>query len=132
MKILVCGGRDYKERTTVYLTLYNLCNEFGLWTEEDEYGNRLPHDIHIIAGAARGADSIAIDWAVVNWTYFTEYPADWDTHGKAAGPIRNQQMLDEGKPDMVVAFPGGRGTEDMVRRAKKAGIPVREISNGNS
>lgn len=47
------------------------------------------------------------------------------TNGKAAGPIRNQRMLDEGKPDLVVAFPGGRGTADMVRRAKAAGVPVR-------
>jgi hypothetical protein len=48
--------------------------------------------------------------------------------GKAAGPIRNQRMIDEGKPDLVIAFPGGRGTADMVSRAKKAGIPVQEIT----
>lgn len=127
MKVLVCGGRDYKDYNTVARTLYDLCDEFGLWTEEDEYGNKLPKDIHIIAGAARGTDTLAIDWAVVHWTRFTEYPADWETHGKAAGPIRNQQMLDEGKPDLVLAFPGGRGTADMIRRAKKAGVTVREI-----
>ena len=50
-----------------------------------------------------------------------EMPADWTKHGKAAGPIRNQKMLDE-CPDLVVAFPGGKGTADMVRRAMKAGI----------
>ena len=47
---------------------------------------------------------------------------DWKKYGKKAGPLRNQQMLEEGKPDLVVAFPGGNGTADMVRRAKKANI----------
>ena len=46
---------------------------------------------------------------------------------KSAGHIRNQVMLDKGKPDVVVAFPGGRGTADMVRRAEGAGIEVRRI-----
>lgn len=81
----------------------------------------------IISGMAKGADSLAIDWAVVNWLRWEEYPADWETHGKAAGLIRNQQMLDEGKPDLVVAFPGGRGTADMIRRAEKAGVEVIKI-----
>lgn len=56
------------------------------------------------------------------------YPADWEKHGKAAGPIRNQQMLTEGKPDIVVAFSdnlsNSKGTADMCRRAHKAGLPV--------
>ena len=55
------------------------------------------------------------------------YPADWDTHGRGAGPIRNKQMLEEGKPDLVIAFPGGKGTANMIGQAKEAGIPVREI-----
>lgn len=54
------------------------------------------------------------------------FPADWRKYGKSAGPLRNQQMIDEGKPDLVVAFPGGTGTADMVRRAKAAGIRVIE------
>lgn len=44
---------------------------------------------------------------------------------RAAGPIRDQEMLDKGKPDLVVAFLGNRGTADMVRRAREAGVPVR-------
>jgi predicted polyphosphate/ATP-dependent NAD kinase len=46
------------------------------------------------------------------------------TQGKAAGIIRNQRMLDEGKPDLVIAFQGGDGTADMVRRANKSKIPT--------
>lgn len=84
----------------------------------------------LIHGAARGADEIAgqiaEDYGDVTTVAF---PADWDKHGKAAGPIRNQQMLDAGEPTVVVAFVDkqlalSRGTNDMVARAVKAGIPT--------
>ena len=127
MKVLVCGGRDFTDWGSVCITLYNICDEFKLWTEPDNYGNKLPEGITIISGAARGADSLAIDWAVVNWAPFKEYKADWTKHGRLAGPIRNQRMLDEEKPDLVIAFPGGYGTADMVTRAKAQGFQVREI-----
>jgi hypothetical protein len=150
MKILVCGGRTFGERSPNYRTmtpaqqedddnrvrrqrglvkrtLYGICDEHGLWNEPDQLGNTTPRDVTIIHGKAKGADSIADEWAAVNWLSVEEYEADWATHGKAAGPIRNQQMLDEGKPDMVVAFSGRTGTADMVRRARKAGISVVEV-----
>jgi hypothetical protein len=56
---------------------------------------------------------------------------EWDELGKKAGPLRNQRMLDEGKPDLVVAFPGGGGTKDMVRRAVKAGVSVHEVNRAD-
>ena len=86
-----------------------------------------PPSTVIIHGAAKGADSLASEWAALNEVKEEVFPADWKTHGRAAGPIRNQQMLDEGKPDLVIAFPGGRGTADMVKRARKAGIEVMEV-----
>ena len=58
-----------------------------------------------------------------------EYPAPWKRFGPSAGGIRNQQMLDEGKPDLVVAFPGGKGTADMVRRAENAGVKVIKVGD---
>lgn len=70
----------------------------------------------------------ADEWAVVNWAQFEEYPADWKRYGMAAGPIRNRRMLKEGKPDIVIAFAGGRGTADMVRQAKAAGVPVVKVA----
>ena len=79
----------------------------------------------IISGCARGADTLGIEWAEARGIEVGRFPADWDTHGRAAGPIRNQRMLDEGKPDLVVAFPGGRGTADMVRRARARGRVAR-------
>lgn len=119
MRVLVCGGRDYSDKASVYAALDTLAGV----TEATPLG--VP--ITVIHGGARGADSLADGWSADNWNQTIRFPADWNTHGKAAGPIRNQQMLDEGKPDLVVAFPGGAGTADMVRRARKAGVEVREI-----
>lgn len=78
----------------------------------------------LVHGAATGADSLAAEW----WGDIQErpteaHPADWDRHGKAAGPIRNQEMVDSGL-DLCIAFPGGRGTADMIRRCEAAGVPV--------
>lgn len=82
----------------------------------------------IIHGGARGADEGANDWAGSEHVPARAFHADWRKHGNAAGPIRNQRMIDEGKPDIVIAFPGGRGTADMVRLAEAAGIPVIHVS----
>jgi len=114
MRVLVCGGRDYADRERVFKELDGIHAETLIDT--------------LIEGGASGADDIAAAWTVENEDVELQtFHADWNKHGKAAGPIRNQQMIDEGKPDLVLAFPGGRGTADMVRRAKKAGVPVREI-----
>ena len=92
-------------------------------------------EIRIIHGGARGADSLAAEWARRRGVEFDEYRADWDKHGKRAGFIRNRQMLDEGKPDMVVAFPVGesRGTRGMMKIAGEAGVTVYEpLARGRS
>lgn len=114
MRVLVCGGRDFKDADLLKFAL-NIIKELeGI-------------DL-IIHGHARGADSMAAVWAVANGIDNLGYFADWKTHGKAAGPIRNQKMLDDGRPDLVIAFPGGPGTADMVRRARLSGVEVREIN----
>lgn len=112
MRVLVCGGRDYD-------------NELAMDNALDALF--LPRGSTIIHGGASGADTLAHSWAGINGCLVEIYWAQWNVHGKAAGPIRNQRMIDEGRPDLVVAFPGGRGTTDMVRRARVAGIEVREI-----
>lgn len=125
-RILICGGRDYADYHRLSDVLNSLCYN-RKWIMKNEIdGNWLPNVI-VISGKAKGADTLAIDWAVVNWCDFIEFPAQWKAYGKQAGPIRNQQMLDEGKPDIVIAFPGGNGTRDMVRRTRKAGVEVIEI-----
>lgn len=81
----------------------------------------------VIQGGANGADLLARRWSEYKGIECLTFHAKWSRHGPSAGPIRNQQMIDEGKPDLVVAFPGGRGTADMVRRARIAGIRVIEV-----
>jgi hypothetical protein len=111
MRVLVCGGRDYEDRAALFAVMDGLREEISA----------------VITGGAGGADRLAHIWACRNDAKPEKYMAEWDRYGRAAGPIRNQRMIDEGKPDLVVAFPGGRGTSDMVRRATAAGIPVRAI-----
>lgn len=123
MRVLVCGGRDYEDRAKIYATLDYLALQAGMIVE--------PPDpvVAIIHGCAAGADTLAEAWALSRGSIeVVRFKADWSKHGRAAGPIRNQQMLDEGKPDCVVAFPGGRGTADMVRRAREAGLPVLRVA----
>lgn len=85
--------------------------------------------VTVIHGGATGADSaaggIATGLGLVERCYF----ADWKKHGKKAGPLRNQEMIDDGKPDMVIAFwdAMSRGTLDMITRAKRAGLPVEVV-----
>lgn len=94
-----------------------------------EFDGRGIVDFTIIEGEARGADTLAKQWAEERYLPVEKYPANWDTHGKAAGPIRNKQMLTEGKPDLVIAFlaPNSRGTANMISQAEKAGVPVKVI-----
>lgn len=109
-RILVCGSR--------------------LWTDEAvirEFLVALPANTIIISGAAAGADRITAQICHDIGLVVNEYPADWKKHGRAAGPIRNKQMLDEGKPDRIMAFsvtPISIGTADMIAKAKRARLPV--------
>lgn len=109
-RVLVCGGRDYGDAARVFSVL-----------DEFHGGSRITA---VVTGAAPGADTLAERWARERRIPVERYPADWKAHGRAAGPIRNARMLDEARPDAVVAFPGGRGTADMVSRATKADVPV--------
>lgn len=113
MRVLVCGGRDYNNSRKVADILSAIHKETPI--------------THLIHGGARGADTCAAMWAS-NYTRIRviAHPADWAKHGKSAGPLRNRAMLLD-EPDLVVAFPGGAGTEDMVQRAYKAGVPIRRV-----
>lgn len=114
MKVLVCGGRDFSDRMLLFNRMDMLHREFGPFTE-------------IIEGDATGADKLAGQWAVARGVPNRKFPASWKHHGLAAGPIRNKVMLQYG-PDLVVSFPGGKGTAHMVGIAETAGVPVKRIS----
>jgi hypothetical protein len=110
MKVLVCGGRDYSD----YARLRSILNEL----------HEAKSITRVIHGAANGADMLAGVWASARNIACSTYPADWGRHGRAAGAIRNSQMLAASRPDLVVAFPGGRGTADMVAKARVARVRI--------
>lgn len=116
MRLLVCGGRHY-------------AGEAGFDREMNAMFARVGYPIVIITGCAGGADRLARQWANSHGVPLKVFKADWTAHGRAAGPKRNQRMLDEGQPDFVLAFPGGRGTADMVRRAvtRSPAIPTWKV-----
>jgi len=116
--VLVCGGRAYADRENLTAVLDRL--------REDCPTLRLMH------GGGFGADALAGAWAALRGVPCDVYPADW-SKGRRAGPMRNERMLARLRGEtapLVVAFPGGRGTEDMVRRARAAGITVVEVRGG--
>jgi hypothetical protein len=111
MRVIVTGGRDYSNYELVAQTL-------------DTY------EVHEVAeGGASGADRLAALWAHDRHATCRTYPAEWSKYGRWAGPRRNQIMLEDFLPQMVIAFPGGKGTADMIRRATEAGVPVIEIED---
>lgn len=118
-RVLVTGSRDWDDRDAVHAQLDRLHREHG--------------NVEVIEGGATGADTHAREWATAKGRPLKTYKADWKKHGRSAGPRRNQQMLDEAKPERVIAFSrdleSSRGTKDMVRRARKAGVPV-EVYGG--
>ena len=109
MRVLVCGGRQYNDHVKVYEVL-------------DDIHAKTPINI-VIQGAATGADALAADWAKRNEVNCLHVPAKWKAHGKAAGPKRNAEMLFY-EPNLVVAFPGGRGTDNMVEQAINKKVTV--------
>ena len=117
----MCGDRNWSDRAYLYDCL-------------DDLRDNCDTPLVIIHGCARGADTMAGDWAKANGLMVLEYPALWSQHGRAAGPIRNRQMLDEGKPELVLAFHENiresKGTRDMVRQASKAGVQFRVNAKG--
>lgn len=114
MKALVCGGREYGDRARLERVLNAAVDRLGV-TE-------------IIQGGAPGADHLAKQWAIARGIPQREFAADWDTLGRAAGPARNREMLDVGKPDVVLAFVDGAGpgTRNMIEQAKRSGVKVIE------
>lgn len=123
MRLLVCGGRDFVDVPK-------------LWRVLDELSTRLPPPgIRLViegasddvTGPHMGADYWAHQWALARLIPYARHHAEWKKLGKSAGPIRNRQMLTEGKPDMVLAFPGGRGTANMIEQAEGAGCVVQRV-----
>ncbi len=109
MRVLVCGGRDYKDEELVYKTLDAVLAKYG--------------DVLVILhGAAAGADEIAEKWAKYRHVEYIGVPAKWGDHRHAAGPIRNKRMRDKYKPDACIAFRGDKGTRGMIALMREIAI----------
>lgn len=103
---LICGGRNFADQEMFDSVMSQLLARFGCPRK-------------VVHGGASGADAMAHKWAENLALDIVEMKADW-SKGRGAGPVRNQRMLEDHAPAVVVAFPGGRGTADMVRRAHDA------------
>lgn len=118
MRALVCGGRDFADHMMMWRVLDDL-------HEQRRFSM-------LINGVARGADTIAAQWATYRKIPIYRFHAPWKTMGNAAGPIRNAKMLEKGKPELVIAFPGKHGTQDMMRKALAANVEVLKVrANGS-
>lgn len=114
MRVIVCGGRDYSDHERL--------------TRELERVWRKHPTATLVHGGASGADTLAGIWASRRGIAVEIHPARWDLHGRAAGPRRNAELAALPNVLGVVAFPGGRGTADMISRARSRGIPVHQIT----
>ena len=113
-RVIIAGGRDY----TDYDRVCRVCNY--------QLKNKLVNStVIVVCGMAAGADYLGAQWARSLGLKVEEFPADWKRLGRAAGPIRNQQMADVANG--LIAFPGGSGTADMIRRAEAKDLIVRVI-----
>jgi len=114
LRVIICGGRDFTDETAIANAIQSIHLERPIR--------------HVFHGNARGADTVAAQWIKRHYPAISVHacPADWKKNGRAAGPIRNENMMGH-KPDLVIAFPGGRGTADMVKRAKRDGVEVIEV-----
>lgn len=109
MRIIVTGGRDYKDQKKLEEVLDLLYPSF------------------VIEGGAAGADELARTWCLKNKVEGKTYRADWNKHGRSAGPIRNRQMIEENPDAIVIAFPGGKGTQSCIEIAKSFGRLVLRV-----
>jgi len=109
MRVLVCGGRDFNAMQYIFAVLDNLHNQHRI--------------VSIVHGCVTGTDKWASCWACINKIKEERFPANWQMYGKRAGPMRNLQMI-QTKPDLVVAFPGGTGMENLIKIATNHNIKV--------
>lgn len=116
-RVIIAGGRDFND----YALLKAKCDNI-LAAKASKCR------IIILSGAARGADSLGEQYAREHGYTIEQYPADWNTLGKAAGMIRNGQMANSA--DALIAFWDGQshGTRGMINLAKKKGLLVRVIN----
>ncbi len=113
-RLLICGGRAFTDEEAAFAFLDRLHAERTVSL--------------VIEGGARGGDAIGRAWAEARAIPVMTFEADWAELGRKAGPLRNLKMLQQGRPTLVAALPGGRGTAHMVTIAREAGVEVIQMS----
>ena len=108
MRVIIAGGRDYR-----------LTDQDRQWL--DELRSSMPIT-EVVCGMGKGADLDGRDWAITRDVPVRDFKADWARRGRGAGPVRNQAMADYA--DALIAFPGGKGTADMIRKASARGLTI--------
>lgn len=120
-RILISGSRDWDEWLIIGRTIKSAISLLQPYFEDYD-------EVTIVHGACpTGADELADQWAAENGVAVERHPADWDTHGRRAGYLRNQEMVDAGA-DIVLVFNknSSRGASMTARLAREAGLPVIE------
>lgn len=107
-KACVTGGRDFEDEPFVHKVLTAAWRKF-----------RFKELVH---GSASGVDTFADNWCKKNGVKAIPYPADWDEHDLAAGRIRNAEMWNQERFELLIAFPGNRGTSHMTNLCRTVGI----------
>lgn len=107
---MITGGREFNNYALARATL-------------EKYLSQTDTLIH---GGCRGCDLLCAKVASEIGAKIEEHKADWKKYGRAAGPIRNKEMLESGI-DLVIAFPGGSGTNNAIQIAQAFAIPIVKI-----
>jgi hypothetical protein len=113
-KVLVCGGRDFDDCVFLYRQMDKIDKLYNIYC--------------VVEGDAKGTDKMAGKWGRFRKKEVKVYPAKWKKFGKRAGPIRNLTMLEDNSDiELVISFPGGNDTRNMVDKAREKKIAVYDL-----
>lgn len=122
--VIVCGGRNYKNKENVY-SILDTVNE-NIKNNKEFFQNNT--ELKIINGGANGADLLSKLWAKDREVQLEVFLADWNAYGKFAGPLRNKLMFESSKPEIIIAFNGGKGTKNMIELALDDGYALEDLT----
>lgn len=118
VSVLICGGRNLNN-----IIVWEWLEKYAIKKLEEHFNSHIKID-KVITGGALGADRGGSQWAISNNLYLIEFLANWKKYGKSAGIIRNKEMLNIGNPNIIIAFPGGNGTNNMIKISREKGIEI--------
>lgn len=118
-RVIIAGSRHFNHYETFKPKVVQALKEFGI-TKTDQ--------LIVVSGRARGTDRMGERFANELGIEGVGFPADWNTHGKGAGPIRNRQMAEYATHLIAFQWDNSRGTANMIKQAKQLGLKVKVYS----